>query len=100
MSGNSRIRSADSLILPDVRETLARLELSPEDAAAGQLARRYAAAIDAAITPADVLNDLGPKLLAVLEALGATPRARAAVVKSQQPAGPSKLSALRLARQT
>jgi hypothetical protein len=36
-------RDADELVAPAVAETVAALELQPEDAAAVQLARRYAA---------------------------------------------------------
>lgn len=93
MAGNAQI-------LPKVAETILALGLNPEDAAAAQLARRYAAAIDSAVDPAGTLNELGPKLLAVLEALGATPRARAAVAKGAASTGSGKLSALRLARQS
>lgn len=91
------LRSADELLLPTVQHTIANLTLRPEDSAAATLAERYAATIDA---DPEQLKDLGPKLLATLEALGATPRARAA---GRKPAGggtggTSKLAALREAR--
>lgn len=101
-------RRADDLVAA-VEETLAAIPDRPEDAGARALARRYAAQIDAAraiavelqAVPVDddadarlverlakrvdagaVLADLGPRLLAVLDALGATPRARAAAAPS------------------
>ena len=77
MPGRSRLRPAEALIAPDVAETVANIpDLTVADVAAAKLAALYAAAIDGADT-ADVLDKLGPKLLAALEALGATPRARA-----------------------
>ncbi|HEX6579207.1 MAG TPA: hypothetical protein VF082_12655 [Jiangellaceae bacterium] len=99
-SRNSHLRPVDDLIAPDVAKTLAALtSLAPEDTAAVRLARRYAAAIDDA--PADervaALGTFGPKLLAVLEQLGATPKARAAR-KGEAPSGTGRLAALRAAR--
>lgn len=100
MAGKARIRSVDTLMSAAVAETVANLDLSAEDVAAVRLAQRYAAAIDAA--GADdlvvVLDRLGPKLVAVLDALGATPRARATLAKVPAPPVDSKLSALRSAR--
>lgn len=104
-----------------VAETVGKLTLAPEDVALAALAVEYARTIDRAAAiaadaakvevteeTADVLDalrkrvaahaavsDLGPKLLAALTALGATPRARAAVGKPAPPAGPSRLAALR-----
>lgn len=104
-----------------VRETLGQLSLQPEDAAVQALAVEYAETIDraaelaekAAEIPYDpdtaqmvarlkqrvdahvVMADLGPKLLAALDALGATPKARAATGKPAPPSGPSRLAALR-----
>lgn len=49
----------------------------PRDAAAVQLVKRYAAAIDGDPTP-ELLAELGPKLLAALTALGMTPAGRGA----------------------
>lgn len=64
-----------------VAESVKELPETPRDAGAIRLANRYAAAIDA--TPSGeqwaVLADLGPKLLAVLESLGATPKGRTAL---------------------
>lgn len=61
-----------------VAEALDSLPAEPVDAAARELARVYARQIDDC--PA-TLVDIGPKLLAVLESLGMTPRARAAATK-------------------
>lgn len=120
------LRSADELVAPAVAETLATLTLAEPDAGAAQLARRYAAAIDNAADIAEqlrqavedvdgdapirqriqalavrvdahqVLVDLGPKLLTALEALGATPRARALTAKGAGgPATVGRLAKLR-----
>jgi len=64
---NASVRSA-------VEETARSLSLQSEDAGALQLARRYASAIDS--DDPELLEKLGPKLLAVLVELGATPAAR------------------------
>ena len=93
-------RPADELLSPAIAETLAALDLKPEDAAAAQLARRYAAAIDAARDPAWAARWLSPLLLDALCALGATPASRHALTKGQRqaPAGPSRLDQLRAVR--
>ena len=123
--GKSRIRAADDLIAPAVAETLQDLDESVVDAGARRLAERYAAAIDEAhLIAADlesvlasddadddvrkrvaalsakveaqtVLDTLGPKLLAALDSLGATPKARARDGKGGAARGDSKLAALR-----
>lgn len=93
-----QLRPVDDLIAPDVAETLKKLTaLSAEDAAAVKLARRYAAAIDGAADQDAALAMFGPKLLAVLEQLGATPKSRSAR-KGGAPSGTGKLAALRAAR--
>lgn len=93
----ARPRDADTLLAPAVADTIRQLDLADEDAAAVRLARRYAAAIDDG-GPA-TLNELGPKLLTVLESLGATPKARAAITKGTTASDtPSRLQALRAAR--
>jgi len=76
------------------------LALAPVDQAAVQLALTYAAAVDAG----EPVEKVGPPLLAVMEALGMTPRARAALAKGVTSAGPSaspldELRARRAARQ-
>jgi hypothetical protein len=60
---------------------------------------KYVYALAAKVEAATLLAQLGPKLLAVLESLGATPAARARL-KGGKPANavPSKLSDLRAAR--
>lgn len=119
------LRDAADLLAPAVAETVAALQVAPEDAAAVRLAQRYAATIDRAaeiaadldeIPPEDydtekliralrakveaqaVLAELGPKLLAALEALGATPAARAKLKAGGAPSAPSRLEALRQTR--
>ena len=93
-------------MLAGVRETVGKLELRPEDAAVRVLAEEYAATMDRAASiaarlaklPPDpdfveeltrlrqrvsaqvTMSDLGPKLLATLDALGATPDERDHVV--------------------
>lgn len=67
-----------------IETTLAALTLDDADTAAAELARKYAAAIDA-LEPADVprlIGTIGPSLLKALEALGATPAARGKVKAS------------------
>lgn len=88
---------------PMVRAVSAALRdapLLPRDAAGKALARRYAALIDAAPEDPDVVGDVGPKLLAVLSALGMTPAGRG--VKGGAAGGQpvaSKLDELRARRQ-
>lgn len=107
-------------ITPKIEATLAALELRPEDAGIAELALRYARTIDraeaiaarAAQIPFDpdsadevkrlaqrvsaqvTMSDLGPKLQAALDALGATPKARAASPRPSKP-GTSALAGLR-----
>lgn len=71
-------------MLTQVNEALAAQPVDPRDVAAAELARTIAGDIDAG----GDLTKLGPALLAVLDALGLTPRARKAVKSDgQQPAG-------------
>jgi hypothetical protein len=98
----------DRKLTPAVEETLSQLELAPEDVGIARLAVGYARTIDQAAAiaaqaqriPFDpdtadevkrlaarvsahaTMADLGPKLLATLDALGATPKARAVTAKS------------------
>lgn len=60
-----------------VSEALDAVPLDGRDVAAIELARYQAAAID----DGEPLDKLGPQLLATLDALGLTPKARKAVVK-------------------
>lgn len=104
-----------------VRETVDKLDLQPEDVGIVAVAMEYAAAIDraaaiaaaAAKIPFDpdtaeevkklrarvsqqvTVGDLGPKLLAALDALGATPKARASVGKPRPSSAKSRLNAMR-----
>lgn len=77
------LRDTDQLLWPAVCETVAVLDLDPigRDAAAVKLAKQYARAIDEAsdAKQANVLHWLGPELQKILESLGATPAARAAI---------------------
>lgn len=114
--------ASDKKMVPAVEETLEHVVLQPEDAALARLALSYARTIDKAAAiaaqadriPFDpdtaeeikklkakvsahaTMADLGPKLQACLDALGATPKARAQNGKpAKGGSGPSKLSALR-----
>lgn len=104
-----------------VRAAVAALPLQPEDGAIAELAVRLAATIDAAAELAEaaaavpydpdtavqvarlrqrvdahvVMAEVGPKLQAALEALQATPRARAQASKPAPAGRKSKLTALR-----
>lgn len=108
-------------LTPAVEESLGKLVLAPEDAALARLALTYARVMDgaaaiaaqAARIPFDpdsaeaveqlrkrvsaqvTASDLGPKLLAALDALGATPKARSSASKPPTAGGKSKLAALR-----
>lgn len=90
------VRPAESLLAPAVAASIAALPdpIPGLDSGALALANRYAALIDAKPDDAAVLALLGPKLLAALESLGATPRGRSQAKGT--PAG-SKLAALRAA---
>ena len=99
VDGPCPLPEADQLA-PAVEETLAALGLGAEHAAAVQLARRYSAAIDQAKDPAWAARWLGPLLLQSLEALGATPAAKAQLAKGAKtaPQGPNRLDQLRASR--
>lgn len=68
--------------------------VTPADRAAVELAKRYAVAIDADPSP-ELLDTLGPKLLATLTALGLTVAGRGAKSGSSGPTVPDELAALR-----
>lgn len=68
------LRSADSLLETAVRATVDALALDDTDRAAARLALAYAQAIDA---EPETLEKLGPRLKELLDALLATPGARA-----------------------
>jgi hypothetical protein len=100
---DAHLRSADELLAPAIAETIASLDLKPEDAAAARVAERYAAVIDAAKDQAYAMRWLGPLLLDALEELGATPAARAKLTKGPKRLGgtgtPNRVQALRLQHQ-
>ena len=64
------------MLVDAVREALAELDLTPADKGATELALTYANSIDSGM--GDIAR-VGPALLAVLESLGMTPKARAAI---------------------
>lgn len=99
MASNRRhLQPADVTLVQAVGATRASLVLAEEDAAVVRLAEHYAQAIDGAEDQEDALVKLGPKLLDVLESLGASPKARAAVLKGVGRGGPSRLDVLRAQR--
>ncbi len=80
-----------------VAATLEALGLEESDAAAAELARRYAAVLDSARDPAWAYRWVGPLLLACLAELEATPSTR----KAKPPVpGESQLDRLRAARKS
>jgi hypothetical protein len=107
------LQDADQLLLPAVREAIAALKLTEEDAGTVKLAEQYARAIDGAgrhcggCDDADCKREsntwamrwLAPLLLDALTALGATPTARAKL-KGGKPedAAEDPIDALRRAR--
>lgn len=119
-----RLRDADDLLAPAVATTITKLELTDVDAAAVRLAERYAATIDDAtqiaaeladidysedtakrvaalakrVDAQAVIAELGPKLLACLEQLGATPAARSRLKGGATGATTNRLDAARQAR--
>ena len=103
------LRDASELLFPAVTATLASLGIDTadgsQDAAAAKLALQYAITIDRATPGKDygyALRWLGPELHKILESLGATPAARAAMKRgknsSDDNAKPSGLRKLREAR--
>jgi hypothetical protein len=106
------LRDTSELLWPAVQETLTALGLGSQDAAARKLAQRYAQVIDAlpnrgsdrAHDQAWGLRWIGPELLKTLDALGATPDARARITRlakgGDKPAdaAPTELDRLRASR--
>lgn len=78
-----------------VTTSLEALEPDARDGAARDLALAYARELD---RYPDTLADLGPKLLAALDALGMTPRARSAALKGGPGAARNPLDELRQRR--
>jgi hypothetical protein len=93
------LRDASELIYPAVQETLAELGLLGDSSAATKLAQQYAKVIDSQSGHCRGCDNdecrrsqgapwamrwLGPLLLDSLEALGATPRAKAAQTKGKR----------------
>ena len=87
------MRDADELLSPAIAETLAALDLKPEDAAAARLAEVLAVTIDRARSQEWAARWLAPELLRVLAALEATPASRPQ--QEQAPAAPSGLNQFR-----
>jgi hypothetical protein len=98
MTEPRRLVPAEDTLAGAVAVSLAGMTLSPEDQGVRRLAEQYALQIDQAEDRARALEVLGPKLLAALDALQATPLARARVSKGVTPSGPSPLDRIREAR--
>lgn len=120
MSDRGELSAADRLLAPVVSSTIRALDLLEQDKATAGLAAMYAREIDSAkaaegradavlrkvtadsdlfdevkalrvkLAARAALSDYGPKLAAVLESLGATPRARSAMARlgAARSAGP------------
>lgn len=98
------LREVSELLYPSVAATVASLDIDRDgkDAGMAKLALRIARVIDE--TPdakqASALWHLGAELHKVLESLGASPAARAAIKKPKTPdAKPDGLAKLRAARE-
>ncbi len=120
-SGAREETAAPAALAENVRQSIAALDLRPEDQAVARLAVRYAETIDRAaaiaaqaakiafdpdsadevarlrakVSAQATMADLGPKLLAALDALGATPKSRQSAGKTPAAPRASKLAALR-----
>lgn len=81
------LRDVSDLLWPAVSETLASLELGSEDAAAKKCAQRLAQNIDAMTDQVYAMRWLIPELLKTLDALGATPDARARITRIAKTGG-------------
>lgn len=79
-----------------VTASLEALDVDARDDGARTLALAYAEQIDAA---PEMLEPLGPKLLAALESLGLTPKARATATKGGPGAAANPLDQLRARRE-
>lgn len=84
------LKDADDLVYPAVVQTLAALELTDKDAAAARCAERIAANIDEHTDQVYCMRWLMPELLKYLDALGATPDARARITRQPQKPGDEK----------
>lgn len=96
-----KVQAADNTMSAALAEALSHIDhLEDADAAVVRLAERYAVAIDWSDDPTEALATFGPKLRLVLESLGASPRARAALKAGEKGtnAGSGRLAALRAAR--
>jgi hypothetical protein len=80
-----------------VTAALREMDLQASDGAARRLALQYASLLEGASDPADIVR-LGRGLLSVLESLGMTPRARAALARKGGVSGRNDLAAHRARR--
>lgn len=95
-----QLRPADNLLAPAVQEAINAAKTEPVDVGAVKLALTYARAIDDASPDehSDTLANLGPKLLAALEQLHATPKSRTVGKGGTPSRAESRLAAIRAAR--
>jgi hypothetical protein len=102
MTRKERIMSEDGLMFKAVKFAFKNAKILPSDYGAAQLMFKYARLLDKALdadNEAEIYNDLGPKLLAVLTALGMTPAARGAKGGGQGGDVANKLDELRARRE-
>jgi len=78
----------------DLAGQVVHVEIPADDV----MARAYVQALAAKVEAKELVEKLGPKLLAVLESLGATPAARGRMKGGASNAAPSQLERLRQAR--
>lgn len=97
MVGTHDIGHEPMALETSIRAALEKLPLEPQDAGTAELALTYAQAID---NGSAELEKAGPQLLAVLESLLMSPRARAAILKGgrNEPVARSPLDELRARR--
>jgi hypothetical protein len=105
VGGGTMLRDASELLYPAVYATVMTLDIDREgkDAAMAKAALRIARVIDETpdVKQLAAYRDLMPELRGILESLGASPAARAAISRSAKgsaPAQESQLDRLRAAR--
>ncbi len=90
--------TGEGLLSTTASQVLEALDLLPQDALAARLAIQYVRLISMHQDDPVIVGRLGPKLLDALDALGATPAARARLKGGPGTDAPTQLQALRSAR--